>query len=347
MVAIRAQNAAAFLAKPDPAIRAFVFYGTDAGLVGERAKALASLIAARESPPGEIVRIDDADLEGDPDKLAVELLTVPMFGGAKIVRTTASRRITAQTVKPLLEGAPIPGVLIIEAGNIRADEGFRALFEKSPSAAAVGCYADEGAQLAGLVTDVLKAAGLGIAPEARDELIERLGADRALSRGEVEKLALYAAGAGTVTLEHVEAIVGDASEMAIDRVIEAAASGNAARAIAECDRAVASGESPQLVILATQRHFQRLHRARAGIEGGRALDEVIRQMRPPLHFKQRAAFERQCRQWSIAELDKVLARIGAAAKSARLASAMDGLIAERLLLEVARMARRAAQTGRR
>lgn len=346
MVAIKTQGAASFLAKPDPAIRAFVFYGTDPGMVSERAQKLAQTLAARENPPGEIVRLDDNDLDNDPDRLAVELLTVPMFGGAKIVRTQASRRVTAAVIKPLLEGAPLPGALIIEAGNLRADEGFRALFEKSPAAAAIGCYADDGASLDQLINEVLSANGLKIGPEARDELAARLGADRALSRAELDKLALYAAGSGTVTLEQVETIVGDASELAIDRILTATASGDAAAALAECDRAVSSGESPQLIILMIQRYFQRLHRVRAGMDSGRTLDDVVRQLRPPVHFKQRVLFERQCRQWSTARLTAALARISAAAKAARFASSIETLHTERLLLELARLARQALATPR-
>lgn len=345
MVAIRSQNAAAFLAKPDPAVRAIVFYGTDPGMVSERAQKLAHVLAARETPPGEIVRLDDNDLDNDPDRLAVELLTVPMFGGAKIVRTQASRRVTAASIKPLLEGAPLPGALIIEAGNLRADEGLRALFERSPMAAAIGCYADEGASLDLLISEVMKAAGLKIAPDAQEELAARLGADRGLSRAELDKLALFATGAGVVTLEHVEAVVGDASELAIDRVLNATANGDTAAALAECDRAVAAGESPQGIILMIQRHFTRLHRVRAGMDSGRTMDDMLRQLRPPLYYKQRSLFERQCRQWSTARLTTALARIASAAKAARFGSNIETLHTERLLLELARLARQAGAGG--
>ena len=341
MVAIKPQNALSFLAKPDPALRAILLYGSDAGSVSERAQKLAAMFAARENPPGEIVRLDDADLDGDPDRLSIELLTMPMFGGSKIVRTSQGRRVTAATLKSLLS-EPLPGVLIVEAGNLRPDEGLRGLFEKSASAAAIGCYADEGASLAALIAEVLGAAGLKITTEAREELAHRLGADRALSRSELEKLCLYAAGAGTVEIDHVETIVGDASELAIDRVLNSAAMGDAQAALAECDRALASGESAQLIILMAQRHFQRLQRTRAGVEAGRPLDEMLRQMRPPIHFKQRAGFERQCRLWPSAQLGQALARIGAAAKAARLGSSLEAAHAERLLLELARMARQAA-----
>ena len=92
MVAVKAHQAANFLKTPDPRLAAVLFYGPDAGLVGERGQALARAMAAKETPPGEILRFDDADLEDDSDRLGVELRTLPMFGGRKIVRATAGRR---------------------------------------------------------------------------------------------------------------------------------------------------------------------------------------------------------------------------------------------------------------
>ena len=51
---------------------------------------------------------------------------------------------------------------------------------------------DEARDLEGMVREVLAAAKLHIRPEAKRLLLARLGADRALSRAEMEKLALYA-----------------------------------------------------------------------------------------------------------------------------------------------------------
>lgn len=339
MVAIKANQAAGFLSKPDPKIRCVLLFGPDAGLVSERSQKLAQLLAKRENPPGEVVRMDDADLESDPDRLNIELLTVPMFGGAKIVRASAGRRLNAGLVKPLLEGAALPGALIIEAGALRPDEGFRALFEKSAAAVAIACYPDEGASLDDLVTEVLKEAKLEISADARHELLARLGADRVLSRAEVEKLALYAHGTKRIELAHVEAIVGDAADLAVDQVVSAAASGNAAEALAECDRAMAGGENPQSIMLAAERHFQRMHKLRAAMDAGRSLDELMRFMRPPLPFKAKADLERQCRAWTEPRIMTALVRIGEAVKGSRTTGADEGVLAERLLIELARLAR--------
>ena len=170
-------------------------------------------------------------------------------------------------------------------------------------------------------------------------LLTRLGADRALSRAEVEKLALFARGKDLIEEADVEAAVGDAAELALDRIVLAAGSGRSAEAVMECDRIVASGESAQGVIAALQRHFLRLHRLRSGHDAGRSLDDVMRSLRPPPHFKQKAAIEQQCRDWSLAKLNAALAKIGETAQAARLNSALESTLAEHLLLELGTLAK--------
>ena len=112
------------------------------------------------------------------------------------------------------------------------------------------------------------------------------------------------------------------------------------KAIMELDRAVASGESPQGIIVMTLRHFQRLHRLRAALEMGRSFDDAARSMRPPLHFKTRGVIEAQIRAWDAARLDRAIAVISRTAKDARLASQLESTLAERMMLELAAMVAR-------
>ena len=85
MVAVKTHQANAFLAALDRIPSAVLLYGGDAGLVAERATQLAKRLTERDSPPGEIIRLDDASLEEDPGRILVELQTAPMFGGRKVI----------------------------------------------------------------------------------------------------------------------------------------------------------------------------------------------------------------------------------------------------------------------
>jgi len=333
VVAVKHQSADSFLAKMDRRITAVLTFGPDAGLVAERAARAAAAMSARETPAGEILRLDDSDLESDPDRLVVELMTMPMFGGTKVIRTVTGRRINAPALKALL-AEPLQGCLVVEAGNLKKDDALRLAFEKSDRAAAIACYADEGATIDSLIAEVLSGHGLTVTSDAKAALQARLGADRALSRAELEKLALYV-GEGEVTLDHIQAIVGDASELAIERITGAALTGRTADAVVELDRALAAGESPQAIIGALQRQLLRLHRSRAQMDDGRSLEETVRQQRPPLPFPAQRDMERQLRLWSTARLTAALERLGLYAAQSRLTGTRDDLLAERLVLEIA------------
>ena len=339
MVAVKHQHADQFLKALDAGLSAILFYGPDAGLVLERAQALSKAVAARDTPPGEVIAFEDADLETDGDRLSVELQTLPMFGGRKVIRARTGRRITTALLKPILDAGGLEGFLIVEAGDLRPDEGLRQLFEKSPIAAAVACFGDDADGLEALATRVLKSHGLAIAPEVLAVLVARLGADRALSRGEIEKLALYAHGRRHVEADDIEAIVGDASDLRLDRIPQAAASGEAASAVRDADRAVASGEGAQAVLLATQRYFLRLHRLRASIDQGRAVEEGLRALRPPVHFKLQPILTAQLRAWPAPRLNAALADIASTIKACRQTGALDEILTERLLLRLAFMGR--------
>ena len=344
MVALKSSETAQFLKSIDSRIESILVFGTDPGQVADTARIVASTLAGKSNPPGEILRIEDADLEADPDRMAVELRTMQMFGGPKIVRTSSSRRITAQSLASLVEGS-LTGRLVVEAGNLKADDTLRALFEKSAKAAAIACYPDSTADLDRLIRDVLGAAGQSIEPEARELLMARLGADRALSRAEVEKLSLYAQGRATIEAADVEAIVGDASEQNTDRIIEATAFGRSAVAVTEFDRALAAGENPQVVVGAIQRYFHRLHRVRAAVDAGRSLDDALRTLRPPIFFKQKGAFQSQLAQWTGDRLADARSRISRAALAARRGGDLDQAIAERLVIELCALAN-AGRAGR-
>src|SRR5262249_61870061 len=84
--------------------------------------------------------------------------------------------------------------VIIETGDLKKNSPLRMLCEKSPVAAALPCYPDGARDLARLIDDETRRAGITITPAARDLLASLIGGDRRASRSEIEKLILYALG---------------------------------------------------------------------------------------------------------------------------------------------------------
>src|SRR5260221_4606833 len=82
---IEPRQAEAFLKKPDPRIRGVVIYGSDDGLVAERAVALAKTVCADLKDPFRVVDIPGDVLKGDPARLADEFSAMSLIGGRRVI----------------------------------------------------------------------------------------------------------------------------------------------------------------------------------------------------------------------------------------------------------------------
>jgi len=337
MIAVKLAQANAFISRPDPAIRAVLVFGPDAGLVVERAGKLAALIAGRDDPAGEIIRIDDADLADNPDRLAVELMTVPMFAGAKIVRVKAGPKLGFPVIQDFHDDPPEATVLIVEAGDLKKGAKLRSLFERAPRSAAIPCYADDQRSLAQLIDEELRAAGLAIKPDAKRHLAGLIGSDRHLSRSELNKLAIYATGQSQVTIEDVDAVIGDTSSLTMDMIAFAAMSGHTGTCLHQLDRMRTAGTPISAILTVLGRHVARLHKVRTDVDAGAPMDGALRGLRPPVHFRQEAEFTNQCRRWSAKGLLTALSRVREATRRCRTEAALEDITAERLLISLSQM----------
>src|ERR1041384_4784918 len=167
MVALRGRDVDAFLKAPDPARPIILLYGPDAGLVRERADALAASAVDDPADPFSLVRMDGDELAAEPSRLVEEAMTIPMFGGRRAIRVRAGSRNFASGVDTLAEIPLQDCRIVIEAGDLRPESPLRKACERAKTAVAIGCYPDTERNLARLIDDEMKAADLRMAPDAR------------------------------------------------------------------------------------------------------------------------------------------------------------------------------------
>jgi DNA polymerase III subunit delta len=331
---------AAFLQRPDPAIRAVLLYGPDAGLVRERADTLARTVCPDLRDPFRIADLNGAELAGDPARLGDEAAQLSLAGGQRVVRVRGVADGLARLFAGFLDGAPGDALIVAEAGELGAASALRRAFEGSPRGAAIGCWPDAARDRAAVIRESLMAHRVTASRDATQYLVEHLGGDRLLTRSELEKLALYAGTGGRVELADAMLSVGDSAALAVDDAVMAAAEGDMARLERVLDRVFQEGESPVSVVRAVLRHLHRLHGLAALVAAGTPVDEVLRAARPPIFYKHQDSVKRQLGLWHEARLRPELDRIG----KAELQMKQTGYPAETLcreaLLGVARAARR-------
>ena len=295
-----------FLRRPDPAIRAVLLFGPDAGLVRERADALGRTAAPDLHDPFRVADLTGAAIAADPARLYDEAAQISLMGGKRLVRVRDIGDTHGAVFGRFLADPPGDGLVVAEAGDLSARGALRRLFDDAAGGVAIGCYPDGARDLAEVIRETLAARRISASRDAQEFLVAHLGGDRLLTRGELEKLALYAGDGGRIELEDAQLSIADSAALSLDDAVLAAAEGDGAALDRALRRVFEEGESPVSVIRAVLRHVQRLHALSARVAAGDTVDGVLRGARPPIFFKQQDSFRRQLALWREPQLRRQL-----------------------------------------
>ena len=320
------------------ALRAVLLHGDDHGLVRERAATLVRAVAGSLDDPFRVAALG----RESHDRLEEEATALSLSGGRRAVWVRDGHDGLHATLALLL-GTAFDAVIVIEAAVLPARARLRALLEAAPDAAAIACYAEEGRALEASIVRMLQAERLRIDPEALTWLSSRLGADRAASRGEVEKLVLYVGDAERITVEDVQAVVGDAAAASLEDAAFAASLGEREAADLATERALSEGVSPIALARALLSHLHRMRQVALMMEAGATQAEAAARLRPPVFFKRRAQFARALSLWSAGALAEAAAQTSALEAACKRTAAPDQVLARR---HVAMLAARAAGVAR-
>ncbi len=331
---VDARQVARVLSAPG-ALRAILLHGEDAGLIRERAAEAVRAAAGTVDDPFRLATLGrDAH-----DRLEEEVGALSLTGGRRVVWVREAGDALAAPLKRALGGSG-DTLVVLEGPGLAGRSKLRAQVEAMPDGAAIACYPEEGRALEAQVERMLGAQGVRIDPDALAWLCARLGADRGATRGEVEKLVLYAGDAGRIALDDAMACTGDAASASLDDAAFAATAGDRAGADLAIERSLGEGVSPVAVARALLGHLHRLRQARLLMEqGGQSAASAMRAMRPPVFFKRTDAFGRALSLWDAAALLRAAEQTQALELACKQTGAPDLLLCRRHVAVLAGQAR--------
>jgi DNA polymerase-3 subunit delta len=331
-VKLAPQRIAGFLRDPG-ACRVVLLYGDDHGLMHERATMLVRAVAGSVDDPFLVAELTRDEAGRLPDEAA----SLPLTGGRRVVRLRDATDAATAGVTVILN-SPAAALVVLEAPSLPARSRLRSLVEAAPDAVAVACYPEEGRALEETIRTALADAGIVIERDALDWLSAHLGADRASTRQELEKLALFVGAGGRADVDAAQACVGDLAGLSLDDALFAATDGDVVIADRALELALAEGATPVGVLRAGLMHLQRLHRARLSVDEGISASEATKSVRPPIFFRRVGAFTRALGLWSSGGLMAAIAALAEAERSCKRTGAPDFAVSRNALLTLARRA---------
>ena len=344
MVEVKSHEFESFLQKSVQFYRVFLIYGPDRGLVAERAAQIAAKTDIDLADSFALTRLDVADITSDPGRLIDEVNSFGLFGGDKLVwvRGAANEKALVEGLQIIAQTPPENCTVIIEAGDLKKGSALRKMAEPARTVAIIPCYQDDAKALNTLIDIELAAAGQRITPAARQLLSESLGGDRIASRNEIRKLALYCLHEPMIDESHVTEIIGDASAISTDEVIDAVLSGEPDAFLHAIQKIITSKTPVFLVLQSCMRQFQQLEQMRIEMEERQQqAGQVMQSHGRGIHFRRKPIIERALRNWTSRDIAREASRIQSTILQSRQKAALeDNLAIQTLLSTTLQSARR-------
>lgn len=327
-----------FVASPAPAARVILVYGPDDGLMRERAKKIGKHIVADLNDPFNAVTLSSKQVLEDPARLHDEAKAQSLMGGTRLIRIEDADDKIAPQIKDYLTDPSAQNLVILEAGELGPRSALRGLLEKAKNGAAIACYVEDQRDMTGMIRDMLGEHGFRISPDAATWLAGAVLGNRQRARSEVEKLMIYMGVARSISLEDAQACCGDAGLKSFDDLVYGTANGQAQAALTAFDFLIAEGEAIITILRTLQNHFRRLHLTRARMDRGDAADAAMKQLQPPIFFKQEAAFRAQLHKFSLPMLEKILLRLAALEADCKKTGTPDEALCRQAILSISMLA---------
>jgi DNA polymerase-3 subunit delta len=294
-----------FLNAPDPSIRLVLFYGSDQGLIHERAQKFLKSRVEDPDDPFLVGHLTGAQIKKDPGELLNEAAAMSLVGGDRTIVIKLGSEDISKTLEQCLNNKQC-SIIIIEAGELGPKSPVRKMIEKKRNAAAIPGYLDNPTELNELIDSRLKSSEKLIDAKSKNYLVNNIGSDRMVSRSELNKLITYMGKTKEVNIDDVLAIIGDNGAFSLDKITYSVASGNHRKMEVNLERAFKEGQTSIAVLRATTRHFHKIHLALGYIERGSTPREALKAIKPPIIYLFVDEFLQQLERWSSDKVGKAL-----------------------------------------
>ena len=286
-----------YIKKPDFAIKAFVIYGSNDGLVNEYVKKLIQTVSKDLYDPFSVVYFNCVDVLADVGILFSEYTSQSLMGGRRVIIIKDADNNLTKHLKTMLDGTPSDTLVIISSTTLNKKSSLVTLAEEREDMGLIVCYEDRDEDIFATARSVFIENGLTINNEALQLLCSRLSNDRKTNLGEIDKLITYMGDKKNVTTDDIQICISDQSAASGDDVCYFAANGQTDKALKSFRKLVNEGNEPISIIRSLSYHFNKILTVKAFMEKGDTLDKAVFKLVPKIIFFRESSFKRQLSIW--------------------------------------------------
>lgn len=332
-----------FLQNFHPEFPILLFYGDNYGLIAHNAETYISLASKnlniKDDDNFSILKFHAANLIREPGRLLEEAKTRSFISPSKILWIKDANASFSSEINKLLEIKLIDTIIVIEAKELKPSASLRKTVEQATNAIALPCLLDNDGSLEDFLNKTLDEYNLKIQRDTKNILLSSLNSDFLLAKSELVKLCTYCAKKTFIELDDIKNICIDINTIDLYKMIDYIMIGELLKFNLAYDGYVLNSKNSQTIMSAAIKQFKDLLLFRYKVDAENCdIYNLIKNARPPIHFKRHRNIERALKIWRGDSIIHALSYLQKQSLQARINTKLQDIIVQKTCLKLAKYA---------
>ena len=286
---------------------AALIYGPDQGAVRNYRNKI--IIKFNANNDFEVIDFSAEQIKHDPSILSIEINSPSFFSRRKILTIDGVNAAVAEAINQALHNISSELIILITADELGKESKLRNSFENHKYFPTIICYKEDIRSIKSLITDKFKQENVRLEPATLEFLSSNLGDDKQVTLNEIEKIMIYLGEQKTLSFNEVSELLADNSELTLNDITYNVSMKIPFKLEKSLNKAFAEHVSMIAIVRSCYAHFQKLTIVQNNISHGINAETALKNLRPPIFFKQIDQFKASLSKWNIQQLNATLNRL--------------------------------------
>ncbi len=272
-------------------------FGTDVGAIKETAQSIIQIINTDKNPYA-VVELSMDKLKEIPTAFWDEVNAISMFGGRRIIWFKNPSDTFASEWENFLKNDKGNTFVVLMSDSLNTKSKLVKICDEAKLAGSIACYPETEQDIKQTLLSSLSEEGYLIDADALALFASYLGADKAITRSEVNKLKTYLGNQKQIRLADIQACIGNGSSVVMDDMIYAALSGNHSQVQRVFNILLQEGTQPIMMIRSLMSKIDQLMIVLSKIKQGEQIDSAIKGTYPFIPFQYASLWKKIVMAWN-------------------------------------------------
>ena len=275
----------------------FLLYGTNDGFKEE----LINNIILKDFK-GEIIRIDEQEINNKSSDLIDSLLTKSLFEEDKSIIISRATDKILKFIQDILKRKISNIKIIINCGLLEKKSKLRNLFEIDKSLIVIPVYEDDARSLTPIIQKFLIENKIKLSRESIDLLIDRSSGDRKNLNVELNKIMCLSKTTKEINFEIIKKLTNLADNHSVSELADSFLLKNQKKISKILNENNYSNDDCILILRTISSKSKRLLKILNEKKDKANIDSIITNYKPPIFWKDKETIKRQANNWDILDL---------------------------------------------